>query len=138
MATGTAGKSARELGFQAVHYFRKTVNYNDVGISTGVKMGTLPIGAEVVDAIAKVKTAFNAATTNVLTCGTNSSSYDNILGASDITEGTPGVYRAPVAGLIADGNTVGDDIYVKYTQSGTAATTGKAVIMVMYVPNNDQ
>ncbi|WP_196301271.1 hypothetical protein, partial [Streptococcus pneumoniae] len=29
------------------------------------------------------------------------------------------------------------DVYVKYTQSGTAATTGKAYIVIKYVPDND-
>ena len=30
MATGIAGTTARELGFQAVHYYKKTVNFNDL------------------------------------------------------------------------------------------------------------
>ncbi len=121
---------------QLVHYFRKTVNFNDAGIASGVLMGTLPAGAQIVDAVVNVETAFNAATTNVLTAGTNSTSFDNIVGASDVSEGSAGAARA-TAGLALE-FTADTDVYAKYTQSGTAATTGKAHIVISYVPNNDQ
>ena len=130
-----ANANPRVLHTQQVHYFRKRVNFNDANIGTGVIFGTFPANAQVTDAICRVITAFNAATTNVLTVGTNASTYNNILAAADITEGTPGSYRAPVAGLI--GMTVDTDLYVMYTQTGTAATTGQADIVVSYVPNND-
>lgn len=30
------------------------------------------------------------------------------------------------------------NVYVRYTQTGTAATAGVATIIVEYIPNNDQ
>ncbi len=128
---------ARELHTQQIHYLRKRVNYNDSGISGGVYMGTLPAGAVVIDAVTRVITAFNAATTNVLTAGTNSSSYDNIVGAADVTEGTPGGYRAAILTVAGTTYAADTDVYAKYTQTGTAATTGAAVIIISFVPNND-
>lgn len=129
---------ARQSHMQVVHYLRKRVNYNDAGISSGVVMGTLPAGAQVIDLTVRVLTAFNATSTNVLTVGTNSSSWDNLTGSgsSDVTEGTPEMYR--VAPSNFDVTFSADtDVYVKYAQTGTAAGTGQADIILTYVPNAD-
>lgn len=129
--------TGRQLHTQQIHYFRKRVNFNDAAIATGVIMGTLPAGAQVVDAVTRVNTAFNAVTTNVLTAGTNSTAFDNIIGAGDVTEGTPGAYRAAIATAGAGVYAVDTDVYVKYTQTGTAATTGQADITIAFSVNND-
>lgn len=131
------GHVARQHPLQVVNYLRKTVNFNDAGISSGVPFAAyLPAGAQILDTIVNVITAFNAGTTNVLTVGQNSSSYNDIVGSSDVTEGTPAAYVATAgAGLDLS---AGDALpYVKYAQTGTAATTGKAVVVITYVPNND-
>jgi hypothetical protein len=60
----------RVLHTQQVHYFRKRVNYNDVGIAAGVLFGTLPAGAMLTNLNVRVNTAFNAGTTNALNVGT--------------------------------------------------------------------
>jgi hypothetical protein len=129
---------ARQYPAQLVHYLRKVVNYSDTNIATGVLVGVLPIGAMVVDAVTRVETLFNAATTNVLTAGTNSTSYDNIVGAADVTEGTTGAYRAAIATAGATTYAADTEVYAKYTQTGTAATTGKATIVIAFVVNNDR
>jgi hypothetical protein len=70
----------------------------------------------------------------VLTVGTNASNYDNIFGAGDIAEGATGNSAAPLANLheaLAEA-----DVFVKYAQTGTPATQGKAVIHVAYTVNN--
>lgn len=129
--------NARVLHTQQTHYFRKRVNFGDVGVGTGVYMGTLPTGAMVIDGVARVNVVFNAATTNVLTCGTNSPNYDNIIGAADINEAVLGGYRAAVLTAAAGIYAVDTDIYARYTQTGAAATTGQADLIVEYCPNND-
>jgi len=53
-----------------------------------VVIGRLPANAQVTQALARVRTTFNAGTTNVLTAGTNPANYDNILGTADIAEGS--------------------------------------------------
>jgi hypothetical protein len=136
MATGTVGKQPRELPFQAVHYMRKRVNYSDVGISTGIKIGTLPKDANILRTTVKVRTAFNAATTNVLTVGQNSSSYNDIVAAGDVDESAAEA-QLVMRGADLDLSASEVDVYAKYTQSGTAATAGVADIMIEFIPNND-
>lgn len=123
---------AREFHTQQVHWLRRTVNFNDVNIATGVSMGMLPAGAQVVDAVTRLEVAFNAGTTNVLTAGTNSAAFDNIVGAGDVTEATPGGYRAAILTAGATSYAVPTEVFVKYTQTGTAASTGRATISIAY------
>ncbi len=137
MATGTAGTQARQFDWQAIHYLRKKVNYNDAGIATAdtVKVGILPNGAEILFTKVRVATAFNAATTNVLTVGTSTGSDADLVSAGDVDEGTAGTticWRGADVAISAD-----TTIYAKYTQTGTAASAGVAYIVVAYVPNND-
>jgi hypothetical protein len=125
---------AQQYHQNLVHYLRKEVNYNDPNVASGIAIGRLPANAQVVQALARVRTTFNAGTTNVLTVGTNASNYDNIFGTADIAEGSAGNNAAPLANLqeaLAEA-----DVFVKYTQTGTAATQGKAVIHVAYTVNN--
>jgi hypothetical protein len=110
--------------------------FNTTGIASGVKLMTIvasPTKPVLLETFAEVIAAFNAVSTNVLTVGTDAASANQILAAADITEGTPGFYPAANATvkkrLIAD-----TDIYVKYTQTGTAATTGNALIYFRVTP----
>lgn len=130
---------SRITQFQQLHYFRKRVNYNDVGIAAGVIFGTLPAGAMLHSALCRVNVAFNAVTTNVLTVGLASGSFNEIIAAADVTEATPATYAGALTNsAFSAAITVDTDIGVKYTQTGTAATTGQADILVSYAPNNDQ
>lgn len=125
---------AQQYHQNVLHFLRREVNYNDPGIAAGLVIGRLPAGAQVVQALARVRTTFNAGTTNVLTVGTNASTYDNILGTADIAEGSAGNNIAPTANLQEALSEV--DVYVKYTQTGTPASQGKAVIHIAYTVNN--
>ena len=104
------------------------VNFDDEGVSTGVKLCELPANIIVTKAVAVVTEAFNAATTNVLTVGTNNDVND-ILGADDITEGTAAAYSANKFVKYSAKKTV----KAKYTQTGTAATAGSAEIYLFVV-----
>ena len=137
MPSNTAAVQARELPWQAMHYMRKTVNFNDTGIATGLPFAQyLPAGAQIHYCMVNVVTAFNAGTTNVLTVGTNSSSFNNIVAAGDVDES------------VAEGQMVmaGADLefasaaqpYVKFTESGTAATTGQAIVTIVFTVDNDE
>lgn len=112
-----------------------TVNFNDTGIASGVKKFTLQASVDkplLLEFSAEVITAFNAVTTNVLTVGSDTTA-NQFLAAADITEGTPGFYPASNANKLYR-ITANTDIYVKYTQTGTAATTGKANIYINVTP----
>lgn len=88
----------------------------------------LPIGAVVTRVWAEVLTAFNAATTNVLSVGITGT-QEKYLAAADINEAAAGASAAkgPFAAEAAA-------VTVKafYSQTGAAATTGKARIFVEY------
>lgn len=131
MATGTLAVAARKLPWQAVHYMDKTVTYSDTGIATGIPFNNwLPAGAQILSTYVNIVTAFNAATTNVLTVGQNSTSYNDIVSSSDVNEAATGMTAVTTGG----GLSITTDVlpYVKYTQTGTAATTGKARIVIAY------
>lgn len=137
MATNTAGSVARLYQSQLVHYMRKEVDYNTAGVGSSdtVLVGTLPSGAEIVDCWVNVKTAFNAGSTNVLTAGTSSGSNADIVAAGDVDETATGVTQVTRGwGLAITADT---KIYAKFTETGTAATAGKARIMIAYIPDND-
>lgn len=124
-------KTPRVHEQNVVHAISRTVNYNDTGIASGIVMGTVPAGALLLRAGGVIETAFNAATTNVLTIGRGTDpGYDDLATSSTFTEGTPGAYysNCTLAPLSVD-----TDIVVSYTQSGTAATTGKAHCVVEYL-----
>ena len=130
-----AQATPREFHTQQVHYLRKTVNWNDANIATGVLMGTLPNGAQIVDIAVNVVTAFNAGTTNNLLLGT-AAGGNQIATTGDTAAGAAGFKRATTGGalsLAAD-----TDVYATYTQTGTVASAGKANIIIAYAPNNDQ
>lgn len=133
-----AGTTPRATQFQLVHYLRKLVNWNDTGIATGVKMGTLPSGAIVIGTDVSVVTAFNAVTTNVLSAG-SAATLTELAASATVAAGTAGLKQniAPNASPYIGPIATDLDVFVAYTQTGTAATAGQAVIIVKFVLNND-
>lgn len=126
----------RLIPLQATNTYRLTVNYNDPNISTAQAFGAIGQNAFIVNVEVEIVTAFNAGSTNVLTIGT-STSANEIVSSSDVDETTPGVTRVTRGfgrSLTASADTT---LYAKYTQTGTPATTGQAVIVIEYIPNND-
>lgn len=109
-------------------FYAGSVSYDTIGAANGVELCALPHKAIITRAVAVVKTAFNAATTNVLTVG-NNSAVNDILDSSDVTEGTAGVYSKDLFLELG----AGEKIKVKYTQTGTAATAGAADIYLFAV-----
>lgn len=115
-----------------ISFLRKVVNFNDTGIGSSdtVAVGVLPAGCEIIDCQVNIQTAFNAGTTNVLTVGTSSGSDADIVAAADVAEGSTGVWK--VTRGVGLSVTTDTTIYAKYTQTGGAATTGKARIVITY------
>lgn len=116
-----------------VHVLRKDVEYNSVASGVPQKIGTLPKGAVVLGTTVGIKTVFNAATTNVLIVG-DGVDDDSLVAAGGVDETAVAVTRVAPATLAGNIASAADtDIYVEYTQSGTAATTGSAWVAVEYV-----
>lgn len=122
---------------QQLPYFRKAISFDTLNIGTAgmVPIGTLPPGAIVTGALIRIGTAFNAATTNVVTVGT-AADASAVLGATDLNELAVGT-TIPLA---ASGYKVSvvTPLFVKYAQTGTAASAGAADIILFFVPDNDR
>jgi len=135
MATNTppAYPQARRQAFQSTNTLKKTVNFNDPNVASGVAFDeSLPAGAFIISVTIEIVTAFNAGTTNVLTIGTNATTYNNVVASGDVTLGTPSVAQ-PTRGLgRALANAGEPPVFAKYTQTGAAATTGQAVVVIEY------
>jgi len=133
MTTGVLGTNARQDPRQVVNTLKKTVNFNDVGIASGVPFDNyLPQNAFIENVLVEVVTVFNAGSTNVLTVGTNATSYNNIVAAADVNEGATGVTQVTRAfgrSLTASGDVLP---YAMYAQTGGAATTGQAIVVIFY------
>lgn len=128
--------TARQNDTQQVHYIRANVAFNSVASGTQVSMGAaLPANAVVLYTSVGIQTAFNAATTNVLIVGT-AADPDALVaaaGADETAVGVTNVVPATLGGIMS--SSVDTELFWTYTQSGTAATTGAATIVVAYVPN---
>jgi hypothetical protein len=112
------------------------VAFDDPQIAAGILKYTVQASAQrpvLLKAECEVITAFNAVTTNVLTLGTDQAAADQLLAAANIAEGTPGFYPAGVqTGKVR--LTANTQIWVKYTQTGAAATTGLAKFYINLIP----
>lgn len=127
-------KAARKSYQPQMDYIAISVAYNtpNIGTANMVQIGTLPSGCVLSHAIVSVTTAFNAATTNVLIVGT-SSDDDAFVAAGDVNEGAVGgAFVTRPAGVAVTAET---PVYVKFTETGTAATAGAADVVLFYAPS---
>lgn len=133
MTTGTAGVFERQDPRQVTNTLKRTTNFNDVGIATGGAFDNyLPQNAFITAVLVEIVTAFNAVTTNVFTVGTVGTAFNNLVAAGDVNPLVAGVYSA-TRGL---GRSLTSAAAVlptaKYTQSGTAATAGRAITVIEF------
>ena len=144
---------------QQVAYVRGTINFNDPNIGNGVWFASIPAGAYILSMDAYVTTAFNAASTNLLTIGATKTGADWLASSganASVTLGSTGLTHLTAAaglGLAVTNNTslqTGYNasglspiaayvpVFARYTQTGTAATAGVVTVVIAYVQNNDQ
>ena len=121
---------ANDYGMGGVEqmFYAGSIAFDDTGASSGIEIFKAPNKMVITKAVAVVTEAFNAATTNVLTVGANDDVND-ILGSSDVTEGTTGAYSKNTFVELAKGGKV----KAKFTETGTAATAGAADIYLFFV-----
>lgn len=124
---------AQKYHTNQVHYLRAEAAYTD-GTGKVYTLGVIPANSIVIRGGVAVITAFNAGTSNTLNIGT---STDDDGFATLLALGTVGV-------IVADEMATSNDFYLTtdqtvtatLTMSGTAATTGQAVIWLEYIPRN--
>lgn len=114
-----------------VGHVRRTINLTDANIATGIPVGALEAGAIPLRAYAIIQTVFNAGTTNVLVFG-SAADDDGLVTSANSASGVLGLKAGTGAelGTPLAANTV---FYAKFTQTGTAATTGKATLVMEFV-----
>lgn len=122
--------------------YRFTLNFNDPNIGTAQKFGALGQNEFIKAIDCHVTAAFNAGTSNAVVIGTSTASTEIVAATganSSITAGTPGVYHLTAAGGLGLGATSAADVnlFAKYVQAGTPATTGAVTCIMEFVPNND-
>lgn len=131
MTTNTAAvlPPARQDPRQVVNTLKRTVNWNDAGIASGVPFAnSFPMGAVILGAVVEIVTAFDAGA--VLTVGTVGASYNNLIASTDVDEQTVGV-TGPIMRGAGRGLTAAADITPYYMVTG-ALTAGQAIITYMF------
>ena len=107
------------------------------GDATAKNIVKLPAGSQIVDIIVSVDTAFDAATTNLLTVGIDG---NDDLYVNDFSVATAGRAAMGAAAMTAEWHDIGtSDVQIQllYTQSGTAAAAGAARVTILWVHSND-
>lgn len=107
--------------------------FDTTNIATGVFIVRLPKGAKLFVNAVGIITAFNAATTNVITLGYGAS-YNELIASGDVNAGTAGytdVARGKYLTFTED-----KDLFLKYAQTGTAANAGAGRLNLSWICGN--
>ncbi|WP_112602780.1 hypothetical protein ACK83U_12465 [Rhizobium sp. WW22] len=125
-----ANTTARDAGFQNVQYYRKRIQYTDGVLTWKFK---IPAGAIILAPLSgvDVQTVFNFGTNNRVQIGDASNASKYGLNVSLAALGF-----APMAVAVGHKVTVDTDIVFTVDNSGTAATTGDAELVLAYIPAN--
>ncbi len=125
-----ANTTARDAGFQNVQYYRKRIQFSDGVLTWKFK---IPAGAIILAPLSgvDVQTVFNAGTNNRVQIGDASNASKYGLNVSLAALGF-----APMAVAVGHKVTVDTDIVFTVDNSGTAATTGDAELVLAYIPAN--
>ena len=123
--------NATDLRLPAVHFLRANLVFGDNGVSKTV--GVVPAGSLILKAPSgiHVTTVFNAGTTNVIDVATSATAD---LFGTDLAAGT--ATFVPLDENVGTFYCASDTTITALVQlSGTAATTGAAIVFICYIPN---
>lgn len=122
---------ARDTLYQQVHFLRREFTFaNDGQVLT---IGTVPAGASILKPLSgvQVNTVFNAGTNNFLDIGT--SANDDLYG-TDLSLAT--ATFVPLDEAVSETMTAETTFIATVDLTGTAATTGEAVVIIAYATKN--
>lgn len=127
----------RYFGYQMMHYWRVTWNFNDPGLGVAQKFGALGTNSFIHSIKCHVSTAFTSST-KTLSLGTSTTATE-IMGTADITLGSVGFTNDTTAtGLGLAATSAGDTVlYSKLTLTGGSNTAGAVTCVIAFAPNND-
>ncbi len=127
-------RNARENTTQQTDYLRKRVVLGDAGKT--VTVGFIPAGALVVRGGVAVITAYNAGTANTINVGVTGTPAGYTSAQSLTTPGFAIFNALATSTVVRPANAI--EVTATLTNTGTAATTGEAEIVVEFIPNNDR
>ena len=134
--TGTA----RNDNSQNTHFIRRRVQFTDVGINAGYKIGRLPSRALVMQISTHLSTVFNSTTSDTIQLGSTAAGVD-ILAATNVHTGaTLGFANATAAaGLGMAVTSAGEvDVFVRLNPgAANTATSGDVTVCLEFCPDND-
>lgn len=124
---------ARLTQYQLVHYLRRNITFADTGVV--LALGTIPAGSVILKPISgvNVTTVFNAATNNFMDIGTAATGD---LYGTDLSLLALGFI--PLDEAVNYYVAVDTDLTATIQLSGGSQTTGAAVVIIAYIPNNDR
>ncbi|WP_421616607.1 hypothetical protein [Agrobacterium tumefaciens] len=115
--------------------WRRRVTFDQKNMATGVPVVTLEKGCIPLRAYARIETAFNAGTTNVLVLG-SAADDDGLVTSANAAAGTTG-FKAGTGAELGVELAADTTFFAKFTQTGTAATTGVVEFVVEFInPRN--
>ncbi len=124
------GSDARRPHSNQIAYLEpKTIAYNTAG-GPNFSLGKIPRGSIIAFVAHRVITGFSSAGTRVLTVGTNGTAYNNLL--ATVTEETAS--NGVTALALGTEFTQDTEVFVRLVSTGTAATTGRASVLVAFIP----
>ena len=121
-----------------IQFVRRTVTFNmtdtgnlAIGSGNGIPIGALEAGTIPLYCHVTIETAFNAGTTNDVRVGTVDDD-DGFATTAAVIPGTTG-FKGNLTGALTGIPLAADKVvYVKFAQTGTAATTGKAEVVMTF------
>lgn len=125
--TGATAARAAAKNLEVVSRLAGWIEFDTAGSPAEIALGTIPADSYVLDRRILVDTAFNAATTNEIRCGI-AADTDSIFTLEDVSATGE---KTPTAGITLFTPSA-LTIIAQYVETGTAATTGKALVVVTF------
>jgi hypothetical protein len=129
--------AARNDGSQKAHFIRRRIQFSDTLFNTGAKIGRIPARSFIQQVSIHKVTAFNSATSDNITLGSNATGVD-ILASTAIT-GTGFVNLSAAAGL-GMAVTSETDVFLRWvasTGSTQPTSAGDVTVLIVFSPDND-
>lgn len=127
------GSTARKTHLPVTHQISRTFNYNDVGLLTGLKVGSIPLGSILGTTTVLTSVPFNGTVSGALSVGTTLTGT-GLINGTDVRTAVARVdtvVPAAVAGPLA----ADTDVYASLAIGGTAGTAGVFTVITTYQPN---
>lgn len=123
-----------DVGVQVI---RRTINLSDFTANGGlVPIGAMEAGSIPLHASVTVTTAFNSGTSDAMDVGTSGTAAGFAAASGTLVQATG--WKPSLSGTLSGIPLATDQIvYAKLTSAGTAATTGKVVVIMTFLPKRD-